>query len=204
MGRINEAIENYEIALNTNYPSAFVFQSIGRCHEAFGNHELAVKFYLKAIHLEPSNENSWISLIDFFITQDQFKKAKGYFKRALEVNSESVELWKKGAHIYSALDQDTKALNAYQKLSDLGFFELPSLLHHIDLYLKSKQWEKALDLTNEAFKSFPESQDLMFRLGGCNLELGKISEARYFLNQDQISEKKRIELMTLFPSLGQI
>ena len=204
LGRINEAIENYEIALNTNDPSAFVFQSIGRCHEALGNHELAVKFYLKAIHLEPSNENSWISLIDFFITQDQFKKAKGYFKRALEVNSESVELWKKGAHIYSALDQDTKALNAYQKLSDLGFFELPSLLHHIDLYLKSKQWEKALDLTNEAFKSFPESQDLMFRLGGCNLELGKISEARYFLNPDQISEKKRIELMTLFPSLGQI
>ena len=28
MGRVNEAIDNYEIALNTNDPSAFVFQCI--------------------------------------------------------------------------------------------------------------------------------------------------------------------------------
>jgi len=81
MGRVNEAIDNYEIALNTNDPSAFVFQCIGRCHENLANTELATKFYLKAIHIEPSNENSWASLIEFFIKQKLYKKAKGFFKR---------------------------------------------------------------------------------------------------------------------------
>lgn len=105
MGRVNEAIDNYEIALNTNDPSAFVFQCIGRCHENLANPELATKFYLKAIHIEPSNENSWASLIEFFIKQKLYKKAKEYFKRSLEVNSDSPVLWKKGVQIYTALDR---------------------------------------------------------------------------------------------------
>ncbi len=204
MGRINEAIDNYEIALNTNDPSAFVFLSIGRCHETLGNSEIAVSFYLKAIHLEPSNENSWISLIEFYISLKQHKKAKDYFKRALEVNSESVELWKKGTQIYKALGQLEKALNAYQKLYDLGVYELPILLNHIDLHLQLKQWDKAFEMTNEAYKTFPESKSLAFRLGGCCMELGKKSEARYFLNVEQLSEEERLELSKLFPSFDQI
>lgn len=203
-GRINEAIDNYEIALNTNDPSAFVFLSIGRCHETLGNSEIAVSFYLKAIHLEPSNENSWISLIEFYISLKQHKKAKDYFKRALEVNSESVELWKKGTQIYKALGQLEKALNAYQKLYDLGVYELPILLNHIDLHLQLKQWDKAFEMTNEAYKTFPESKSLAFRLGGCCMELGKKSEARYFLNVEQLSEEERLELSKLFPSFDQI
>ncbi|MDA9572506.1 tetratricopeptide repeat protein, partial [Flavobacteriaceae bacterium] len=204
MGRINEAIDNYEIALNTNDPSAFVFLSIGRCHETLDNSEIAVSFYLKAIHLEPSNENSWISLIEFYISLKQHKKAKDYFKRALEVNSESVELWKKGTQIYKALGQLEKALNAYQKLYDLGVYELPILLNHIDLHLQLKQWDKAFEMTNEAYKTFPESKSLAFRLGGCCMELGKKSEARYFLNVEQLSEEERLELSKLFPSFDQI
>lgn len=204
MGRINEAIDNYEIALNTNDPSAFVFLSIGRCHETLGNSEIAVSFYLKAIHLEPSNENSWISLIEFYISLKQHKKAKDYFKRALEVNSESLELWKKGTQIYKALGQLEKALNAYQKLYDLGVYELSILLNHIDLHLQLKQWDKAFEMTNEAYKTFPESKSLAFRLGGCCMELGKKSEARYFLNVEQLSEEERLELSKLFPSFDQI
>jgi len=76
LGRVNEAISNYEIALNTNDPSAFVYQSIGTCHEKLGNLELARQFYLKAIHIEPANENSWERIISFYTEQGNFKKAK--------------------------------------------------------------------------------------------------------------------------------
>ena len=203
MGRINEAIDNYEIALNTNDPSAFVFQSIGRCHENLGNNDLAIKFYLKAIHIEPSNENSWVSLIEFYIKLKLYKKAKNHLKRALEVNSDSIMLWKKGTQIYKALNQQEKALDAYQKLYNLGVFELPSLLDHIDLHLQFEQWDKAYEITNEAFKSFPENKSLSFRLGGCSFELGKKNEARYFLELDQLSEEEQLKLSKLFPSFYQ-
>ena len=203
MGRVNEAIHNYEIALKTNDPSAFVFQSIGRCHEILGNNTLAIKHYIKAIHLEPSNENSWVRLIEYYIVQGQYKKAKYYFKGALEINSESITLWKKGIIIYNFLNQQRKELNAYQKLYDLGVIELPILLKHIDLLLQLKHWRKAYKITNEVYKSFPENKSLMHRLGGCSMELGKISEARYFLNVDQLSREELLELSKLFPSFDQ-
>lgn len=200
MGRINEAIDNYEIALNTNDPSAFVFQCIGRCHETLGNNTLAIKFYLKAIRLEPCNEKSWITLIEYCITLGQYKKAKGYFKRALEVNTESVNLWKNGAQIYKSLNQLEKALNAYQKLNELGVYELPILIDHIDLHLQLGNWKKAYDMVNEVYKSFPQSKSLAYRLGGCSMELGKKNEARYFLSLDQLSQQEQLELSKLFPS----
>ena len=203
MGRINEAIDNYEIALKTNDPSAFVFQSIGECHEKLGNNALAIKHYLKAIHLEPSNENSWVKLIDYYMVQGQYKKAKYYFKGALEINSESVTLWKKGTMIYKSLNQFQKELNAYQKLYDLGVFELPILLKYIDLLLQLKNWGKAYNITNEVYKSFPESKSLIHRLGGCSMELGKKNEARYFLNLEQLSGEELLELSKLFPSFDQ-
>ena len=203
MGRINEAIDNYEIALKTNDPSSFVFQSIGRCHEKLGNNVLAIKHYLKAIHIEPSNENSWVKLIEYYMAQGQYKKAKYYFKGALEINSESVTLWKKGTMIYKSLNQFQNELNAYQKLYDLGVFELPILLKHIDLLLELKNWEKAYKITNEVYKSFPESKSLIHRLGGCSMELGKKSEARYFLSLEQLSREELLELSKLFPSFDQ-
>ena len=203
MGRINEAIDNYGIALKTNDPSAFVFQSIGRCHETLGNNTLAIKYYLKAIHLEPSNENSWVKLIEYYMAQGQYKKAKYYFKGALEINSESVTLWKKGTIIYKSLNQLEKELNAYQKLYDLGVFELPILLKYIDILLQLKNWVKAYKITNEVYKSFPESKSLIHRLGGCSMELGKKSEARYLLSVEGLSREELLELSKLFPSFDQ-
>ena len=203
MGRINEAIDNYGIALKTNDPSAFVFQSIGRCHETLGNNTLAIKYYLKAIHLEPSNENSWVKLIEYYMAQGQYKKAKYYFKGALKINSESVTLWKKGTIIYKSLNQLEKELNAYQKLYDLGVFELPILLKYIDILLQLKNWVKAYKITNEVYKSFPESKSLIHRLGGCSMELGKKSEARYLLSVEGLSREELLELSKLFPSFDQ-
>ena len=203
MGRINEAIDNYGIALKTNDPSAFVYQSIGRCHETLGNNTLAIKYYLKAIHLEPSNENSWVKLIEYYMAQGQYKKAKYYFKGALEINSESVTLWKKGTIIYKSLNQLEKELNAYQKLYDLGVFELPILLKYIDILLQLKNWVKAYKITNEVYKSFPESKSLIHRLGGCSMELGKKSEARYLLSVERLSREELLELSKLFPSFDQ-
>ena len=45
MGRINEAIDNYEFSLNFNDPNAFVNHRIGLCHLKLGNDKLAVRYF---------------------------------------------------------------------------------------------------------------------------------------------------------------
>lgn len=202
LGRVNEAISNYEIALNTNDPSAFVYQSIGTCHEKLGNLELARQFYLKAIHIEPSNENSWERIISFYTEQGNFKKAKDYFKRALDVNSDSILLWEKGIEIYEGLKDDKRALQACQKIYDLGAYEFSYLIKHIDFHLKFQQWDEAFRLTKEAFENFEDNPQVINRMGGCCLELGRLSEATYFLKFKSMSEEEYSKLQQLFPSLA--
>src|SRR6056300_1890529 len=82
-GKLNEAIDNYEVALNTTEPTAFIHKCIGRCHERLGNFDLAQQFYLKSVQLEPSNEKGWESLIYFLISQKNYKKARHYLECAL-------------------------------------------------------------------------------------------------------------------------
>ena len=58
MGRINEAIDNYEFSLNFNDPNAFVSYRIGLCHLKLGNNELAIRYLEESIKLEPNREKA--------------------------------------------------------------------------------------------------------------------------------------------------
>ena len=120
IGKTNEAIQNYEVAMNTTDPSSFIHKCIGRCHENLGNIYLAKKFYLKSIQLEPSNENSWESLILFFINQKKYKKAEYYLNRALEINSDSTNLWKKSLELNALNGKQERVRISSNRLVELG------------------------------------------------------------------------------------
>jgi tetratricopeptide (TPR) repeat protein len=203
MGRFNEALNNYEVVLNTNDPSAFVYQCIGRCHDSLGNKELALKFYLKAIHLEPSNEKSWLALIEFYLNHKRFEKAAFHFKRALEINSDAFLIWKKGIEVYKGLGQIDQVLEIYKNLHAQDRLDLPLAIDFIDLFLGQKEWEKAYLLTQEIYKSYPKNKVLKMRLGGCSLQLGKLQEANFFIDWKVLTVEEVKVLSKLFPAVKQ-
>ena len=199
-GRINEAIENYEVALNTAEPSSFIHKCIGRCHEGLGNVGLAQQFYLKSVKLEPSNEKSWESLILFFLSQKNFKKAKFYLERALDSNSDSVSLWKNSVEIYTLLGKKDKAIAACKKLLELGYYKPDILLQLVDLFLEKRKWEQAYSVAEEAYASFPENRELAVRVAGCCLHLNRTEEGIYLLNPTALDSSERATFLNLFPS----
>ena len=201
IGRINESIENYELALNTADTSAFILESIGRCHEKLGNDRLAQKFYLKSVHMEPSNENSWQSLINFHIEAENFKKAKHYLESALEVNSDSFLLWKQSAFVNQSLKLNTEALTSYQKVIDFGFFELNLLINYIDLNIHLKLWKQAFDIIQIAFKDYPESEELKLRNMGCKLILEKDIKKKVNIINYNLNKKDQAIFFKLFSTL---
>ena len=203
MKRFNEAISNYEVALNTNDPSSFVYQCIGRCHEALSNHGLALKFYLKAIHLEPSNENSWLALIGFYLKFKRYKKAEFHLKNALEINSDALLLWKKAIELYRKWGEVSKIIEVYKKLQIQGNLDLPLALDYIDLLLEQKEWEKAYELIQETYKSYPKNNALKIRLGGCSFQLGKTNEAFFFIDWKTLTDEEISVLSKLFPRVKQ-
>ena len=201
IGRINEAIENYEVALSTTDPSAFVFQRIGKCHEKLDNSRLALQFYLKSINAEPSDEKSWESLINFHIQQDNLNKAKRYLKKALEINCDSIRIWIKSIDLYDKLDDKENTLESYQKIIDLGFFDIDIITGYIDLLILCKNWSKAYEISKKGLEEFPGNNDLKLRIGGCCIHLDRKKEGFLFLNLDSISSNDSKKILYLFPDL---
>lgn len=119
--------------------------------------------------------------------------------RALESNSDSVNLWKSSLEIHLLLKQDEDAILAGKKLLELGCYEIEILLKLIDLYLNKKQWTKAHTIAEEAFSSFPENKALALRVAGCCFYLERIEEGMYLLNPQNLSPVERKIFISLFP-----
>jgi tetratricopeptide (TPR) repeat protein len=204
IGRINEAIENYELAMSTSDPTSFIHKCLGRCHESLGNYELAQKFYIKSIQLEPSNEKSWESLILFYFNQKKYKKVKFYLDRALKSNSDSISLWKKSLELYTLTGKKEKAIDSCRKLIELGNYESEILIKFLDLLIDEKKWIEAYKIGKEAYISFPENRKIAIRIAGCCFYLNKVDEGLYILNPSTINNSEQELFSSLFPNFRKL
>jgi len=204
IGKTNEAIENYEVAMNTTDPTSFIHKCIGRCYENLGNTYLAKKFYLKSIQLEPSNENSWESLILFFINQKKYKKAEYYLSRALEINSDSINLWKKSLELNAFNGKKERVRISSNRLVELGDSKSDIFIHLIDFFIEKKVWVKALEFAEEAVSAFPKNKKLALRLAGCYLNLSRTEEGLNLLNPSGLNTSEKTSFIKLFPNYGKL
>ena len=204
IGRINEAIENYELAMRTTDPTSFIHKCLGRCHENLGNYDLAQKFYVKSIQLEPTNEKSWESLILFYFNQNKFEKVKFYLDRALKNNSDSISLWKKSLELNTLTGRRDKAINSCKKLIELGIYESEILIQLIDLLIDKKEWVEAYKIGKEAYVSFPENRKIAIRIAGCCFYLSKDEEGLYILNSTTINNSDQAIFRSLFPNFKKL
>ena len=204
MGRINEAINEYQFSLNFNDPNAFVNHRIGQCHQKLGNDQLALQYYKESIKLEPNHENSWLAIIDYFIDSNALTKAQYYVRKSLQANADSIELWKKSAHIHSQIDDHQETAFGCRTAIDLGDNELNTWLSWMDALMLSNDWEKAIEVADQALQYFQKNPNLMYRLAGCKIKMGNKADAQ--IVYDQIKGEIHIpkNINHLFPELLKI
>ena len=75
MGRINQAIENYEIATRLEDPSAYLYIRIAVCHQHLGNDQMALQYFKKGINEDPSYEKAWTGIVDFLYRKTKSNKS---------------------------------------------------------------------------------------------------------------------------------
>ena len=204
MGRINEAIDNYEFSLNFNDPNAFVNHRIGLCHLKLGNDKLAVRYLEESIKLEPNYEKSWIALIEFLIDSKDYLKAQHYVKKSLQSNSDSTALWKKSALIHFQLNFYEETAVGCETAIDLGDQNLNNWTLWMDSLMLVNDWQKALKIGEQALQHHEKNPSVLYRLAGCKFRLGNKNEA--YLIFDRIKNEIKIprNINHLFPELIKI
>ena len=148
-------------------------------------------FYFKSVELEPTNENCWLSLIIFLVSQKKFKKAKLYLEKSLIINGDSIELWKNNVELCIKPAEEKRYINHVKNFLVLAITNLMLLLKLLTFSLK-KKLEKHKHHSRKCLFSFcPNNRNLEIRIAGCCFHLNKIDEAIYLLNLNQMDKKDK-------------
>ena len=205
VGRNVDAIKNYEISIKINSPNAFISHRIGLCHLKLGNSTLAMKFFEESIQLEPNHEKSWIDLITLLQKNNELIKSQLYVKKSLEVNGDSIQLWKKSAEINFKIKFFQDVCIACKNIDSLGNHSLKTWKFWLDSLIYLKIWDSAHEIGLKATKSFPNNSSLLLRIAGCKIRLGKKKEGHELLKdtvkRNNITNRIRKKIKTFFPEL---
>jgi len=200
--RYNEAIENYEITLELDDPTSFAYLRIGKCHEKLGNAKLAKKFYYKTVHEDPLLDKGWIAITDFYYKRKDYRKALHYINKAINIDSENVQYWKRCAAINQHMFLYIEASYAYEKILTLGNYELQTFISWTDLMLEYDDCDVAVNYLLQALEFYPEHADVEYRLAGMYYMLEEQENGDFYLKkalEHNFEEKDTLEI--LFPSV---
>lgn len=195
------AINNYKLVLKFNDPSAFIYTKIGECYININNQKKGLKYFLKAIHIEPSCEKSWIKLIDYFIKLKKYKKASLYLHKSLRINPDCIDLWEKSVEINKNLKLKKNVTLSYETMIDLGDSRWSTLISCIDEWIIQKNWGKAIEIGLKAKSHFPNKSEIFYKLAGCYMKLGQNLKSNNSIKTGKKIGLPDFKTIKMFPEL---
>ena len=200
-GQFINAIENYKSVLSLNDPSAFIYAKIGECYIKLSSKKKGLYYFLKAIHIEPNCEKSWIKLIDYFINLKNFKKARFYLHKSLKINPDCIELWEKSVEINKNLKLKKNVTLSYETMIDLGDSRWSTLISCIDEWIIQKNWKKAIKIGLKAKLHFPNKSEIFYKLAGCYMKLGQNLKSNNSIKTGKKIGLPNFKTIKMFPEL---
>ena len=201
LGRYNEAINHFEITLTIDDPTAFALLRIGECHLKLGNEVLGVKFIKKAIHEDPLLDKGWLSLCGFYMRKEAYAKVLHYVKKAVKIDNTQVRYWRFYAQANKALGFLEEANLAYERLVNLGNYEVQTWLDWAGVLLQLQDYTKGIEALRQGLEFHPENSSLNYMLAGFYMMEAKANEASFFLkNAYAINPNELDVLYETFPA----
>lgn len=116
----NEALEQYELALDVNPNDASVYIGIGDVADSIGQQEKALVFYHRALGMEEQNPYFLYKLASFHLARGENQQAMEFYSKALEINPAYATGYINRGRLYAKMGEYDKAINDYSKALSLS------------------------------------------------------------------------------------
>jgi len=200
MGKFEDAIENYETTLQLEDPTSHAYLRIGRCYEKLGSDDMAKHHYYRTVHEDPLLDKGWLVITEFYYKRQQYNKALYYINKALNIDGDNPEYWKKCGKIQLALNDFNSADMAYKQAIDVGSYELDTWLNWADVSRMACNYDNALEILNQANEFYPQSAEIAFKRVGVFLLKGDKINGRIALMKALKENRQQFVLFeTEFP-----
>lgn len=192
MTRYNEAIHAFESTLSIDEPTAFALFHIGQCHVELGNYKIAIQYFKRTLNEDPLYEKAWIALIDVYCTNKDHEKALYYAKKSIQIDHVNAVTWKRYAEINCKLGLLEEAEMGFKECVNLGNYEVDTWVKWADVLKEMQDYSRAIEVLQQGLEFHAESSVINFRLGGIYLLSSKSLEARFYLKNAYVADKKQL------------
>jgi tetratricopeptide (TPR) repeat protein len=175
---------------------------MGACYEKLNNNDLAVQFYEKTLHQDPSLDKGWIAITRFYIKKRNYQRALYLINKAINIDNDNVIYWKLYSQINQRLSFFEEAERGYKRALELGNYELSTWLSRGDILIKLGEPQAAIYNFEQAIDFYPENAEIEYRLAGLYFTLNETDKGAYHLkNGLKYNEEYTFILDELFPEI---
>ena len=200
--KYQEAIDCYKTTMELDDATSFALLRVGKCYEKLGNIELALKYYHKTVHEDPLLDKAWIAITDFYIRQKNYQKALYYANKALGIDGDNCDYWKRYAVINEALHHFEEAELGYRKSFEHGDINLDTFLLWTNMLQVIGENDEAIEILLQATEVFPDEYEIEYRLAGLYYLMGQTKKGNFHLNNGlRMNFKNHTLIQELFPSI---
>jgi tetratricopeptide (TPR) repeat protein len=148
-GKYDEAIENFQIALQLDPKLTRSYYNWGYALVLQGRYDEAIEHYQQAIQLDPTNSYGHKRLGNALTHQGKYDEAIKHFQQALQLDPTDAYGYYKLANILVKLERYDEAIKNYQAAMNLDPENLLAKMNFAELCLRAGRFEKAFKLAQE-------------------------------------------------------
>ncbi len=170
-----------------------------------GNDEKAIEIYTKIVELAPGDEVALSQLMDLYLERDKFmyyitranvnivqqkyEHAINDVKKALNLESQSIEALRKLGRLYKVTGKNLRAVDEFLKILDIDANQKDAYIELIDLYTKENSPESAIGIAKKAVANFTQDSEFKNILANLYFKSGDYKNALETAEDDFLKAK---------------
>ncbi len=179
-GKIDDAIENFQKALQINSRYAEVYHNLGDAFIQKGNRIEAIQQYEQALAIDPEDEPSHVNLGIVLYQSGRIDEAVVHYQKALEIDSSDTKAHNNLGLAFIQLNRMDEAIAQYNQALWVDSQNLEAHFNLGNAFVQAGQFPKAIEHYKEALKINPNDAEVCNNLGLAFYQSGNKSEAVSF------------------------
>lgn len=174
---LDEEYRKYREMLQKGEKDKTIFFRIGRIYHYWENLEEAIKYYDKAIEIDPDYREVHYNLGNIYSCKDDLKKSKEHYIKAIDSDPDDIYALNALAKIYFKLKKFDKAETYHRKALENNAQDLYALRGLGNVHLVRQEYGEALSYYRKALDVNPFDNITLYNTGLVYLLSGKIEKA---------------------------
>ena len=180
--KYKEVIDKSNKLLNKNYNLPIIYNLLGTANFLLKDFQIAIKYYLKGINLEPNNEEIIRNLGKCYLSLKNYKEAREYFNKSLNIQKENPDSLFNLGLIEILTEEPLQGIDFLKQALNIKS-DFTECIYNLGLcYKKLGDYQTAIDYYLKAINTNSNHLKSYNNLGVCYLILGDYQNAILALN----------------------